>query len=174
MSIPVLLFGKIAQQMGRLAKAFGMKVLAAGSRPTEEGRAIAEYVEMDELFAQSDVISLHCPLFPNTKGIICKENIAKMKDGVIIINSSRGPLIVEEDLAEALHISDRTVSKWERGESMPDVLTLVQLADVFDITVNDLLTDPNALPGDPGKLEKAMRAAKLAGIASTFLGSTGR
>ena len=96
-------FGKIGQQMGRLAKAFGMKVLAAGSRPTEEGRAIAEYVEMDELFAQSDVISLHCPLFPNTKGIICKENIAKMKDGVIIINSSRGPLIVEEDLAEALH-----------------------------------------------------------------------
>ena len=96
-------FGKIGQQMGRLAKAFGMKVLAAGSRPTEEGRAIADYVEMDELFAQSDVISLHCPLFPNTKGIICKENIAKMKDGVIIINSSRGPLIVEEDLAEALH-----------------------------------------------------------------------
>ena len=96
-------FGKIGQQMGRLAKAFGMKVLAAGSRPTEEGRAIAEYVEMDELFAQSDVISLHCPLFPNTKGIICKENIAKMKDGVIIINSSRGPLIVEDDLAEALH-----------------------------------------------------------------------
>ena len=96
-------FGKIGQQMGRLAKAFGMKVLAAGSRPTDEGRAIAEYVEMDELFAQSDVVSLHCPLFPNTKGIICKENIAKMKDGVIIINSSRGPLIVEEDLAEALH-----------------------------------------------------------------------
>ena len=96
-------FGKIGQQMGRLAKAFGMKVLAAGSRPTDEGRAIADYVEMDELFAQSDVISLHCPLFPNTKGIICKENIAKMKDGVIIINSSRGPLIVEEDLAEALH-----------------------------------------------------------------------
>ena len=96
-------FGKIGQQMGKLARAFGMKVLAAGSRPTDEGRAIAEYVEMDELFAQSDVISLHCPLFPNTKGIVCKENIAKMKDGVIIINSSRGPLIVEEDLAEALH-----------------------------------------------------------------------
>ena len=102
-TIGIIGFGKIGQQMGKLAKAFGMKVLAAGSRPTEEGRAIAEYVEMDELFAQSDVISLHCPLFPNTKGIVCKENIAKMKDGVIIINSSRGPLIVEEDLAEALH-----------------------------------------------------------------------
>ena len=102
-TIGIIGFGKIGQQMGKLAKAFGMKVLAAGSRPTEEGRAIAEYVEMDELFAQSDVISLHCPLFPNTKGIVCKGNIAKMKDGVIIINSSRGPLIVEEDLAEALH-----------------------------------------------------------------------
>ena len=96
-------FGKIGQQTARLAKAFGMNILAAGSRPTDEGRALAEYVEMDELFAKSDVISLHCPLFPNTKGIINKENIAKMKDGVIIINSSRGPLIVEEDLAEALH-----------------------------------------------------------------------
>ena len=95
-------FGKIGQQTGRLAKAFGMKVLAAGSRPTEEGRAIAEYVEIDELLAQSDVISLHCPLFPNTKDIIRKENIDKMKDGVIILNSSRGGLVVEQDLADAL------------------------------------------------------------------------
>ena len=51
---------------------------------------------------QSDVISLHCPLFPDTKGIINKDAIAKMKDGVILINTSRGPLIVENDLAEAL------------------------------------------------------------------------
>ena len=57
---------------------------------------------MDELLAKSDVITLHCPLFPNTKGIICKENIDKMKDGVIILNSSRGPLVVEQDLADAL------------------------------------------------------------------------
>ncbi|MBQ3258045.1 MAG: D-2-hydroxyacid dehydrogenase [Oscillospiraceae bacterium] len=95
-------FGKIGQQTGRLAKAFGMKVLAAGSRPTDEGRAIAEYVEVDELLAKSDVISLHCPLFPNTKDIIRKENIDKMKDGVIILNSSRGGLVVEQDLADAL------------------------------------------------------------------------
>ena len=95
-------FGKIGQQTARMAKAFGMNILAAGSRPTDEGRAIGDYVEMDELLAKSDVISLHCPLFPNTKGIICKENIDKMKDGVIILNSSRGPLVVEEDLADAL------------------------------------------------------------------------
>ncbi len=95
-------FGKIGQQTAKMAKAFGMNILATGSRPNDEGRAIGEYVEMDELLAKSDVISLHCPLFPNTKGIICKENIDKMKDGVIILNSSRGPLVVEQDLADAL------------------------------------------------------------------------
>ena len=62
-----------------------------------------KYVELDKLYAQSDVISLHCPLFEETKGIINKESIKKMKDGVIIINTSRGPLIVEEDLADALN-----------------------------------------------------------------------
>lgn len=101
-TLGVIGFGKIGQQTAKMAKAFGMNILATGSRPTEEGRAIADYVEMDELLAKSDVISLHCPLFPNTKGIICKENIHKMKDGVIILNSSRGPLVVEQDLADAL------------------------------------------------------------------------
>ena len=96
-------FGKIGQATGRLAKALGMKVLAAGSRPTDAGREIAEYVEVDDVLAQSDVIALHCPLFPNTKDIICKENIAKMKDGVILLNSSRGGLVVEQDLADALN-----------------------------------------------------------------------
>ena len=60
------------------------------------------------------------------------------------------------ELAEKLNYSDKAVSKWERGESVPDVLTLVQLADLFEIPVNQLLEDPNALPGNPGKLEKAM------------------
>jgi glycerate dehydrogenase len=62
-----------------------------------------KFVELDELFAASDIISLHCPLVESTKGIINKNNISKMKDGVILINTSRGPLIVEEDLAEALN-----------------------------------------------------------------------
>lgn len=96
-------FGRIGQAVGVLARAFGFKVLAYDGFPTEEGRKIADYVELDELFAQSDVISLHCPLFDSTRGIINKENIHKMKDGVIILNTSRGPLIVEEDLAEALN-----------------------------------------------------------------------
>lgn len=96
-------FGRIGQAVGILAKAFGMRVLAYDGFPTQEGRKIADYVELDELFAASDVISLHCPLFDSTRGIINKENIHKMKDGVIILNTSRGPLIVEEDLAVALN-----------------------------------------------------------------------
>ena len=64
--------------------------------------------------------------------------------------------LTQAGLAERLNYSDKAVSKWERGESMPDVTTLVQLAEQFDITVNDLVVDPEALPGNPGTLEKAM------------------
>ena len=62
-------------------------------------------------------------------------------------------------LAEKLNYSDKAVSKWERGESMPDVLTLVQLADLFDITVNDLLVDPDALPEQTGVVERVVDKA---------------
>ena len=96
-------FGRIGQTTGRIAKALGMTVLAAGSRETEAGRAIAHYVTLDELLARSDVVVLHCPLFPSTQGLIDREAIGKMKDGVILINNSRGPLIVEQDLADALN-----------------------------------------------------------------------
>ncbi len=64
--------------------------------------------------------------------------------------------LTQAGLAAKLNYSDKAVSKWERGESVPDVLTLVQLAEQLGVSVNDLLTDPEALPGDPGKLEKAM------------------
>lgn len=96
-------FGKIGQATGAIAKAMNMRVLAYGGQESESGRAIADYVKLDELLASSDVIFLHCPLFPETEGIINKDTIAKMKDGVILINNSRGPLIVEQDLAEALN-----------------------------------------------------------------------
>ena len=96
-------FGRIGRQTGAIARAMGMQVLATGSRPCDEGRAIAEYVDLDTVLRQSDVISLHCPLFPETTGIINKDTIAKMKDGVIILNMARGPMIVEEDLAQALN-----------------------------------------------------------------------
>jgi glycerate dehydrogenase len=96
-------FGRIGQNTARIATAFGMKVLAYDEYPSDAGRELAEYVSLDELLAKSDVIALHCPLFPSTEGIINKNSIAKMKDGVILINNSRGPLVVEQDLADALN-----------------------------------------------------------------------
>lgn len=96
-------FGRIGQTTGRVAKALGMRVIAHSRSVREDGKEIAEYVDMDTLLKESDVIALHCPLFPETEGIINKETIAKMKDGVIIINNSRGKLIVEQDLADALN-----------------------------------------------------------------------
>lgn len=95
-TLGIIGFGRIGQKTGTIAKAMGMNVLAYDSHPNDKGRDIAEYVELDEIFAKSDVISLHCPLFPSTEGIINKDNIARMKDGVIIINNSRGQLIVEK------------------------------------------------------------------------------
>lgn len=95
--------GRIGQATAKILNGMDMKVLAYDEYESEAGRNLAEYVTLDTLFAQSDVIFLHCPLFPSTEGIINKENIAKMKDGVIIINNSRGQLVVEEDLAEALN-----------------------------------------------------------------------
>ena len=64
--------------------------------------------------------------------------------------------LTQAGLAEKLNYSDKAVSKWERGESVPDVLTMIHLAEQFSITVNDLLVDLDELPGNPGKLEKAM------------------
>lgn len=67
--------------------------------------------------------------------------------------------MTQAKLAERLNYSDKAVSKWERGESVPDVQTLVQLAELFSVTVNDLLVDPNALPENPGKMERVMGIA---------------
>nr|WP_321305911.1 D-2-hydroxyacid dehydrogenase [uncultured Sphaerochaeta sp.] len=94
-------YGRIGQATGRIAKAFGMKVIAYDSYQNPELKD--DYVSLDTLLSESDVIALHCPLFPETEGTINKESIAKMKDGVILINNSRGPLIVEQDLAESLN-----------------------------------------------------------------------
>ena len=95
-------FGRIGQSTGRIAKALGMRVIAVDKNPNPSGAEIAEYVSLDELLAEADVISLHCVLTPETQGIIRKETIEKMKPGVILLNNSRGPLIVEQDLADAL------------------------------------------------------------------------
>jgi glycerate dehydrogenase len=96
-------FGRIGQVTGRIAKAMSMKVIACDEYPNDSGRAIAEYVSLETLLRESDVIALHCPLLPSTRGIINKANIEKMKDGVIILNNARGPLVVDQDLADALN-----------------------------------------------------------------------
>jgi len=97
-------FGRIGQVTASIAQAFGMKVLAYDTNkiPGIENES-CKYVVLDELLTQSDIISLHCPLSESTKGLINKNSISKMKDGVMIINTSRGPLVVEEDLKNALN-----------------------------------------------------------------------
>jgi glycerate dehydrogenase len=97
-------YGRIGQTTGKIAQAFGMKVLAYDAYKNEALECeTMKYAELDEVLSQSDVISLHCPLFTETEGMINKETIAKMKDGVMIVNTSRGPLINETDLADALN-----------------------------------------------------------------------
>lgn len=83
------------------------------------------------------------------------ENLKDRIGANIAVQRKRAGL-TQAGLAERLNYSDKAVSKWERGESMPDVLTLMQLAEQFQVSVNELLADPNQLPGNPGKLEKAM------------------
>lgn len=97
-------YGMIGQAVGKLAQAFGMNVLANNTKGRiEDESALCKYADLDHLLAQSDIISLHCPFTEKTNGMINSVNIAKMKDGVMIINTSRGGLVVEKDLKEALN-----------------------------------------------------------------------
>ena len=102
-TIGIIGFGRIGQAEGRIAKALGMNVVDYDLYPNDSGRAIAEYVDLDTLYARADVISLHCNLTPENTGMINKDSIAKMKDGVILINNARGQLIHEQDVADALN-----------------------------------------------------------------------
>lgn len=84
----------------------------------------------------------------------------KLQLGANIVAYRKRSGLTQARLAEQLNYSDKAVSKWERGESMPDVVTLVQLAELFEITVDELLEDPNALPAESGgRIEQAMEAA---------------
>lgn len=96
-------FGTIGQATAKLAQAFGMQVITYSrtKKPALE-TSTCKFVSLDVLLKESDFISLHCPLFPETQGIVNTKNISKMKDGVKIINTSRGQLVIEEDLKLAL------------------------------------------------------------------------
>lgn len=102
-NLGILGYGKIGKRVASLAQGFGMNVLVTTPHPNlEESGTGVQFVAWEELLAKADVISLHCPLTEKTAGIICRESIEKMKDGVWILNVSRGPLVVEADLRDAL------------------------------------------------------------------------
>jgi glycerate dehydrogenase len=97
-------FGNIGQQVGDVATAFGMKVIGTSRNHTDQShRPNFKWVEIPELLEQSDVVSIHCPLSPETKGLINKENLQRMKRTAYFLNTSRGPVVVEKDLADALN-----------------------------------------------------------------------
>ena len=98
-------FGSIGRGVAKAAPAFGMKVLVYTKHPEKYAEYASEnlrFVTEDELISNSDVITYHCPLTPETTGIVNKETISRMKDGVIIINNARGPVVNEKDLYDAL------------------------------------------------------------------------
>ena len=126
-------FGRIGRAVGQIAKAFGMRVIAYNRSRCAEGEAIGEYVDLDTLFRQSDIISLHCPLTPQTSELINKDSISKMKDGVILLNTARGGLVNENDLATALPAGKL------RGAAVDVVSAEPMAAD------NPLLNAPNCI-----------------------------
>lgn len=101
-TIGIIGIGRIGQAVARIANSLGMRVIAYSRSMREEIRDFVEFVDFNTLLSESDVISLHCPLFPETKEIINRDSISKMRNGVIILNNSRGQLINEQDLADAL------------------------------------------------------------------------
>ena len=128
----VIGYGRIGRATARLAAAFGMEILAYDAHATGMDE-VARLVSLDELLERSDVISLHCPLFESNRGMINRASIARMKDGVLLINTSRGPLIDEAALAEALHtgkVAGAGLDVLETEPARPD---------------NPLLTEPNCL-----------------------------
>ena len=102
-TLGIIGFGRIGQAVAKIAKSLGMNILVTSRTHYPQFAGEVTYVDMDTLLANSDVITLHCPLFPETTEIINKDTIAKMKDGVILLNTSRGGLVNEQDLADALH-----------------------------------------------------------------------
>lgn len=102
LTLGIVGFGQIGQTVARIGRAFGMRVLAHRRDMSALPPEGVEYASLDRLFAESDVVSLHCPLSPDTAGLVDSARLAQMKPTAFLINTSRGPLIVESDLADAL------------------------------------------------------------------------
>ena len=130
-TIGIIGFGRIGRAVGRIARAFGMNVLAYNRSRCAEGEAIGDYVDMDTLLAQSDVVSLHLPLSAENVRMVNAQFLSKMKDGAILLNTARGGLIDEQALADAL-------SSGKLRAAAADVLTVEPMP--LD---SPLLTAPN-------------------------------
>jgi glycerate dehydrogenase len=102
-TLGIIGYGNIGRKVARIAKSFGMNVIVNTSHPYKYDDEGIYFTDKDEIFASSDIITLHCPLTDDTKEIIRKENIDKMKDDVMLVNVSRGGLVNESDLADALN-----------------------------------------------------------------------
>ncbi len=104
-TIGIIGFGRIGQQTASIAQAFGMNVIAYDKYQSDQSSRVGFKwaSSIEELLKESDIVSLHCPLFPDTEGIINKESISHMKRTAFLINTSRGPLINDNDLAYALN-----------------------------------------------------------------------
>ena len=103
-TIGILGYGSIGQRVGEVATAFGMNIIGNSRRWTDQShRSNFKWAEVPELLAQSDVVTIHCPLYPETKGLINKESLQTMKRSSFLINTARGPIVVDQDLADALN-----------------------------------------------------------------------
>jgi len=103
-TIGIIGFGSIGQKVADIATAFGMNIIGfSRTRSDQSHRKNFKWAELNELLKESDVVSVHCPLFPETQGIINKDSLRLMKRTAFFLNTSRGPLMVDQDLADALN-----------------------------------------------------------------------
>ena len=103
-TLGIIGFGNIGQKLADVAAALGMRVIASSRIHSDQRhRSNFEWLDVEQVFRQSDFLSLHCPLTPDTQGLVNRKTLSWMKPSAFLINTSRGPLVVEEDLAEALH-----------------------------------------------------------------------
>ena len=101
LTMGIIGYGSIGKAVARIARAFGMKVIAATRTPQTDNET--EFVSIDEVFSRADFISVHCPLTDKTKDLVNSERLALCKQNAIVINTARGPIVNEHDLAEALN-----------------------------------------------------------------------
>ncbi|MBG9453824.1 2-hydroxyacid dehydrogenase [Lysinibacillus sphaericus] len=138
--------GKIGMMTAHLFKAFGAKIVAADrSRRNPEAEALGiEYMELDEVLKQSDIVSLHIPLLPSTKGLISKEKLELMKESAILINCARGPIVDNDALADALNegqIAGAGIDVFDMEPPIPGDYKLLQAKNAILTPHVGFLTD---------------------------------